>query len=484
MTKIVCAFIGSGKTTFAASSRKYVATEIHAQKYKWRGGWPNVGARIPDAQYAHNYVAAIQRAASSSQYDVVFASTPKLILDELAKNHLPYCLIYPSRDDKAAWLQRLSNREVLPSFLKRMSRNWDKMMDDLERDERAIDKIVLHADEVIDDALMARIFRDQPHELTMKFPARVQMCPLDFTKFDIQHRTTGFVNGGGYGFAIKMNNEIKAAFANRDEIIAQCHDDKLLARHVLHAMRRFYHTAQKFHVEISLDRRLSAHMGFGSSAVLQMAVASAINALLGEKLGHDALVDFVAQHYVEIIDGKIVRSYTTGVSLHAFLRGGFVVVGDKAQLIFQTVIPSRYKAFLVDAGTRRVFTGPENLDQVVDSIAREQIFVATKLEAMLMQIIPALRRGNWEVLRRYNREFQIHGGQQAVIDSYENPAKIYRMLNEFAKLPDTIAGVSSCGPGIFVLTSQTRAVREICTHQKYRFSMFDIENRDLNERLR
>ena len=79
--------------------------------------------------FPQNYIKVIKDAIG--EYDFIFISTHKEVIDTLEKEKINYSLVYPNCDMKSEWIGRCYLRSDSHEFCDKLASNWDKWIKEL-----------------------------------------------------------------------------------------------------------------------------------------------------------------------------------------------------------------------------------------------------------------------------------------------------------------------------------------------------------------
>ena len=152
------------------------------------------------------------------------------------------------------------------------------------------------------------------------------------------------------------------------------------------------HAGVEAGVEFELISDIPEHVGFGSGTQLALAVGTAISELHGLGLG------------VEEMAAMLGRSRVSGVGVHAFKHGGFIVDGGHRVDEPESVPPMIFRAEVPDDWLFVI--GVPDIDQGISGGAERDAFrrlgpppeelVGGVARVVLMQMIPAILEGDIE----------------------------------------------------------------------------------------
>jgi hypothetical protein len=110
---VVCGFPGIGKSHFAKIAKCRVIDSDSSQFDK--------------SDFPQNYVREI--AARRREFDVVLVSCHEEVRAELARQHIPYHIVFPSHECKQEYLQRYRDRGNSELFIQLLDKHWDHWID-------------------------------------------------------------------------------------------------------------------------------------------------------------------------------------------------------------------------------------------------------------------------------------------------------------------------------------------------------------------
>ena len=119
-TKIISAFPGTGKSYYvnqAAYEGSLSAIDSDSSKFD-------------KANFPANYIQHIKEAIG--KHSIVFVSSHKEVREALFKEKIEFYLVYPDKSLKHEYLGRYFERGSSIEFMKLISANWDKWIDELK----------------------------------------------------------------------------------------------------------------------------------------------------------------------------------------------------------------------------------------------------------------------------------------------------------------------------------------------------------------
>jgi predicted sugar kinase len=212
------------------------------------------------------------------------------------------------------------------------------------------------------------------------------------------------------------------------------------------------------------------HAGLGSTASLQVAIASAINYLYGSPIRPAALVRYLCQNYGEEIDGDedhLIPVQSPGEAASAGLMGGgLLVITGEATVVGRMQLPSD-KRFVI--GMPHQYKRQDSLSAFSDDVQNfERLIQIGKLTGsrtayeVLHRMLPAMVNGDLSEVGKVIRRDRL---SEDNLNRFEiRYPGLKRSISGLCKLMDEkkidVLSISSAGPGIFALTSRVDEVVE------------------------
>lgn len=140
--RIIAAYAGTGKTTFAAMYPE-IAIDFVTMQYKYYLE-PDDSSNVTETSKANpnnimrwewpfNYVEAI-RSLLNETNKILLIPSDSFVLELLRYENIPYTLCYPRRDAKDVYRRRFVDRGNTERFLAIFIDEWDSFLDSLESD--------------------------------------------------------------------------------------------------------------------------------------------------------------------------------------------------------------------------------------------------------------------------------------------------------------------------------------------------------------
>jgi hypothetical protein len=123
---IVSAFPGIGKTHVFNNPPLPGLTILDSDSSQF--SWAAPGERHPE--FPANYIEHIKSHRVGT--DIILVSSHKEVRAALVEAKLPFALVFPNRDLKAAYVERFIRRGSSVSFIKLVETKWDEWITELE----------------------------------------------------------------------------------------------------------------------------------------------------------------------------------------------------------------------------------------------------------------------------------------------------------------------------------------------------------------
>ncbi len=283
-------------------------------------------------------------------------------------------------------------------------------------------------------------------KVTAEAPARIHLTVLDMNRFS--PRRPG---GGGVGFAIQLYSKVEVSCTENDIEIDYTRPGILT--HLAFVMKKI--TGYKGGFRIKAYEHEHTHVGLGSTSTVMTASALAMNHILGEPLSNSEVRNLIGYNYVEETEeGKVIFGFETGVGPAVCSLGGMAVMGDELTLIFQHPFAFGKNVFIVIPPIVISSSGEHEFDLLMNR-ARSLDYRDRELKAymMMMDLIPALEKGDLKKIGEVIWETEFRGSKRAEIEHHG-----FGIYQYMAKMRDSgleFVGMSSVGPSIAIVTERT-----------------------------
>jgi len=285
----------------------------------------------------------------------------------------------------------------------------------------------------------------------VRAPARIHLTVLDMNRFAPDHP-----GGGGIGFAIQCY--CTADVRCTDGGISIEYNRAPIVRHLAEVMKKA--TGYRGGFAIRVTDHEYKHVGLGSTSTVMIAVATAINGALGSPLTCTQLRQLVGHNYVEeTADGNIAFGFETGVGPAATIHGGMALMGDELALVYHHAFAEGRNVYIIIPPTGISSAGTQEFDLLMNK-ARTLDYRDRELKAylFLMDLVPALERGDLRKVGEVIWEIEFRGSKRAEVEHHSYG--IYHYMNLLREKNLEFVGMSSVGPSIAVVTALDRATME------------------------
>lgn len=153
MSKIISAFPGTGKSHFYRSCNNIFKITDSDSSIFDKSQFP--------ANYIDHILGLIQQ-----NTDIIMVSSHETVRKAMIEKGILYTLVYPSIDQKEAYIERYKQRGSPEGFIKLISENWESWIKDCQEQTGCI-HIELKPGEYISDVLQLGI-KDDFYTITIK----------------------------------------------------------------------------------------------------------------------------------------------------------------------------------------------------------------------------------------------------------------------------------------------------------------------------
>ncbi len=286
----------------------------------------------------------------------------------------------------------------------------------------------------------------QEGTFTAVAPARIHLTVFDMNRF-----APGHPGGGGLGFALKLY--CRAEIACQPEGIVINHPREAIIRHFLIAFSKAIGYTGGFSVTATDHGK--EHVGLGSTSTLLTVVGHAANAALGCPLTADQIRMLIGNNYVEETDtGDVVYGFETGVGPAVSTHGGIGVMGDCLTLVYHHSFAEDKNVYIVIPPSGVSSAGEHEFDLLMTK-ARTLDYRDRELKSymMLMDLIPAVERGDLKAIGDIMWEIEFRGSKRAEIEHHS--FALYEYMSRLREAGLEFVAMSSVGPAVAIITDRT-----------------------------
>ena len=276
-------------------------------------------------------------------------------------------------------------------------------------------------------------------------PARIHLTVLDMNRFAPDH-----AGGGGVGFAIQCY--CSAEVSCTDKKVTIDYNREPIIRNFVEVFRKV--TGYKGGFSIKATDHQHQHVGLGSTSTVMIAVATAMNVALGAPLTNTQLRKLIGHNYVEeTADGRVAFGFETGVGPAVSTHGGMAVMGDELTLAYHHPFAEGKHVHILIPPTDISSAGTKEFDLLMNK-ARTLDYRDRELKAylILMDLIPALERGDLKTIGDIIWEIEFRGSKRAEVEHHSY--RIYHYMSMLREAGLEFVGMSSVGPSIAVVTER------------------------------
>jgi beta-ribofuranosylaminobenzene 5'-phosphate synthase len=278
-------------------------------------------------------------------------------------------------------------------------------------------------------------------------PGRIHLTVLDMNRF-----APNRPGGGGVGFALQMY-----CFAEVECTASELSIDysrEPIIRHFVEVFKKTVGYGGGFRIKIEDHQK--KHVGLGSTGSVLLALGHALNVSLGSPLNAEQIRLLLGNNYVEETeDGRVTLGFETGVGPAAATYGGMAITGDELALAYRHSFAEGKNVFVIIPPTVVSSAGRSEFDLLMNR-ARNLDYQDRELKAylLLMDLIPALERGDLKKIGDIIWEIEFRGSKRAEVEHHG--FEIYRHMSLLRESGLEFVGMSSVGPSIAIVTDRSR----------------------------
>ncbi|MDN7025803.1 GHMP kinase [Methanoculleus sp. FWC-SCC1] len=279
----------------------------------------------------------------------------------------------------------------------------------------------------------------------VRAPSRIHLTVLDMNRFAPDRP-----GGGGIGFAIKTycTAEVECIPSGIEIEYSRIP----ILRHFVEVFRRVVGYDGGFRVRAR--DHMHEHVGLGSTSTILIAVANALNAAVGSPLTKGELRLLLGSNYVEeTAEGSVAFGFETGVGPAVSTYGGMAVLGDELAVVYRHPFAEGKRVYIAIPPSGISSAGEKEFDLLMNK-ARTLDYRDRELKAylVLMDLIPALERGDIARIGEVIWEIEFRGSKRAEVEHHG--FELYRYMASLRDAGFEFVGMSSVGPSIAVITDR------------------------------
>ena len=283
--------------------------------------------------------------------------------------------------------------------------------------------------------------------VTATAPGRIHLTVLDMNRF-----APNRPGGGGVGFALQIYCSARVECTPSGLEIDYSREP--IIRHFAEVFRKTVRYEGGF--KIAVFDHEKKHVGLGSTGSVLLALGHAMNAALGSPLNSEQIRLLLGHNYVEETeDGRVTNGFETGVGPAAATYGGMAITGDELALVYRHNFAEGMNVFVTIPPTVVSSAGRAEFDLLMNR-ARNLDYQDRELKAylLLMDLIPALERGDLKKIGEIIWEIEFRGSKRAEVEHHG--FEIYRNMSFLREKGLQFVGMSSVGPSIAIVTDRNR----------------------------
>lgn len=156
-TKVICGFPGIGKTYLFGKQDELGIKISDSDSSKFSKLKDSEGQLIQNPDFPNNYIKHIIDLIHGMDIQYILVSSHHDVREALANAHIPYTVIYPTKDMKDVYIQRYQDRGSPEKFITFLTDKFDEFVEDCENDTSAASKVIF---DLPDDTLYDYIVED------------------------------------------------------------------------------------------------------------------------------------------------------------------------------------------------------------------------------------------------------------------------------------------------------------------------------------
>lgn len=320
----------------------------------------------------------------------------------------------------------------------------------------------------------------------IKFPSRLNAMAIDPSKIASNNNLVYTPGEVVFSVGIYKTIKVKLLMDRPNELIISAKAKrKTLIRHSYLLMKKALNFKYGLYIEIN-NLKEYKHCGLGSSSSLITGVACAINEIFGNPIESNILVRYLAQNHGEEIEGEenLINPVQCigGSAASGIFEGGLLVLGGESCVIKTMNIPSNYKVII---GIPKDFKEEDSdvmLKKEIDNLGKflkcGKIFGPKIAYNIFHKFLPAMCQNNLTVIGDVIFDYRFNMG------SIKNCSFVYpnlvNLTNNLAFLKKEkiaeVLSLSSVGPGIFVITTDSKTCLDCFKSNNLKIITTKIEN--------
>ena len=132
-TMILSAFPACGKSTSYRNQESVSVLDSDSSEFSWVKDENGKNTKERNPNFPQNYISHIK--SQIGIVDIIMVSSHEAVRKALHDNNLKFSLVYPKIEFKNEWIRRFEERGNDENFIKFISDNWEKFIEELENEK-------------------------------------------------------------------------------------------------------------------------------------------------------------------------------------------------------------------------------------------------------------------------------------------------------------------------------------------------------------
>lgn len=154
----------------------------------------------------------------------------------------------------------------------------------------------------------------------------------------------GVVDGGGIAISITRYSKISITSVQNEKDVIISHNS-LAIQYYINKFRQSYCLSDHYHIDVQSNT--IPHTGEGSTNSIIIGLLKGLFSFHNIKVSDEDIYDFYANDVVEEHNGCLEHGYSSGAGAWSVLKGGIVLLDEKAKLIRTISMSENFKILLI-----------------------------------------------------------------------------------------------------------------------------------------
>ena len=142
VVKVICGFPGIGKTYLFNNQDNLGIKVADSDSSKFSKIENDQGELVQNPDFPINYINHIIDLINGHEVNYILVSSHHDVREALSNAHIPYTVIYPTKQMKEVYIQRYRDRESPEKFIALLEDKFDKFVDDCAHDVDTTCKVI------------------------------------------------------------------------------------------------------------------------------------------------------------------------------------------------------------------------------------------------------------------------------------------------------------------------------------------------------